>query len=112
MNDKEIRILRYHMTSGYVLATIVDDAMSHVGDDELLSGVADVLVEPVPFITITEITADSRVLVRKASIDFVQVAHAERLFSEEEITEAAGAEESAIRRAARAWKQEGDSSVG
>lgn len=99
---EQIRVLRYHMTSGHVLQETVDRELADVSDSELLQRISGVFLER-RYITITEGTVDSGVLISTDRIEFVQVAHAELLISREDMEAAVHNEETAIETARKLW---------
>lgn len=112
---EEIRVLRYHMTSGHVLSEAVDSALNDLSDDELLQRVTKSIWATqgprLVAILITESTSESRVLVVTDKVEFIQVAHADLLISREDMMAAMLAEGSAMQRAREAWGQDGNPEV-
>jgi hypothetical protein len=72
---KDIRVLRYHMTSGHVLSELVDEELAGTSDDDLLEHLAEAYATN-PYLTIKEALSDSAVLIRTDHIEFTQIGHA------------------------------------
>jgi hypothetical protein len=73
---KDIRILRYHMSSGHILSEIVDGELIGTSDADLLEHLAKAYATN-PYLTIKEAMSGSAVLVRTDRIEFTQIGHAE-----------------------------------
>lgn len=112
-DPQEIRLLRYHLSSGHVLCEAIGEELSDISDDEILQrltvavwGTPTVLgtrVGGTAVVLLTEAQTESRMLLAVDKIEFIQVARATRLHSPEDLEAAADAEDSAIARAKKLW---------
>lgn len=102
---QDLRVLRYHMTSGHVVQEIVDPTLADTSDLDILEHLAKVMSTEL-YIKIKEVTSDSAVLLAVGSIEFVQVGHAELVA---DLREAMGAamlsEDEAVQRARDFFKR-------